>query len=553
MQDDLPEGYYLDNFEFLLDFVSRQHSHLLSEQETAFHASFQALTRDSRKLFVRLTNRKGPYFRVDKLNYPEVEDLGVEISSLVAAAFIKPVIPDLESAIRICSRVELLKVDACSGFPRSVRKQDLADHLLSAQVNPVQELSLEAVELTRLEELAVFKLLFFGNFHQDMTEFVMHELVAPFEQYDMDGKAGLFRSREVIDELIQLRALSEASREFMETEGGDERLLQLVTELPARHVEPVLSRRYDRIVNRIGRHLERAGRMEEASEVYSRAHATPARERRARILDRLDQPQAAIRLCSSILETPQSEEELEFAHKFGERLVRKHGLTSERPFNLPVNKIEQTTIQVLRRDAKVEMCAREYYQRLGFESYYVENTLMRSLFGLCFWDIIFAPVSGAFFNPFQYGPVDLYTPDFVYSRQALISERLQYLDESGPYTLTTSVYREKSGVANPFVNWTSVDEQLLEAALGNIPSQDLIWIFERLLIDLKNNSSGFPDLIVFGEKSYRMIEIKGPGDKLQKNQARWFRYFEEHGIPAEVVNVEYLGPGPEERDLNDET
>ena len=124
----------------------------------------------------------------------------------------------------------------------------------------------------------------------------------------------------------------------------------------------------------------------------------------------------------------------------------------------------------------------------------------------------------------------------------LISDRFKELKKNGPHSLAKAIYREKLGVANPFVNWTYVDEQLLETALVKIPSQDLIRIFERLLIDLKNNSSGFPDLIVFDQNSYRMIEIKGPGDKLQKNQARWFRYFMEHSIPAAVVNVEYLDP-----------
>ena len=542
MPDNLPAGYYLDNFQFLLDFVSRQYSQLLSEQEKAFYSSFRALTQDSRRLFVRLTNRKGPYFRIDKIDYPEVQSLDAEIRLLIAATFIVPTVPDLESAIRICSKADLLNVDACSGFPHSTRKQDLADYLLFGQINPVQELVIEVVELARLEELMVFKLLFFGNFHQDMTEFVMHELVAPFEQYEIDGSAGLFRRREVIDELIMLRSLSDTSQEFMETEGSEGLLMQLIEKLPARNVEPVLSRQYDRIVNRIGRHLERDGRIEEAADVYCRAQATPARERQARIQDRLGKPQAAITLCSSIIETPLSEEELEFAHSFGERLARKHGLASKLSFNLPMKKIEHSTIQVPRLDDSVEVCARAYFQGLGYESYYVENRLMRSLFGLCFWDIIYAPVSGAFFNPFQRGPVDLYTPDFVESRRTLISGRLQELEENGPRALATAIYREKQGVVNPFVNWMYVDEQLLSAAMGKIPSHDLVRIFERLLIDLKNNSSGFPDLIVFDENSYRMIEIKGPGDKLQKNQARWFRYFQEHAVPAEVVNVQYLDP-----------
>ncbi|MDG1234244.1 MAG: VRR-NUC domain-containing protein, partial [Pseudomonadales bacterium] len=483
-----------------------------------------------------------PYFRLDKLNYPEVESLGDEIESLVAASLIVPIVPDLESAIRICSKAELLDLDACSEFPQSTKKQDLAEYLLSGQVNPVQALTIPVVELTRTEELTVFKLLFFGNFHQDMTTFVMHELVAPFEQYEIDGNAALFRCREVIDELIVLRSLSDASYKLMETEGSEEDLLKLIDKLPARNIEPVLSRRYDRMVNQIGRHLERAGRIEEAVGVYCRAQATPARERQARILDRLGKPQAAMKLCSSIIEAPQNEEELEFAQTFGQRLGSKHGFASDVSFNLPVTKIKQTTIQVSRSHNSVEMCALAYFEDLGDECYYVENSLIRSLFGLCFWDIIYAPVSGAFFNPFQRGPVDLYTSDFVRSRRVLISDRFNELEKNGPLGLATAIYREKQGVANPFVNWMSVDEQLLETALVKIPSQDLIRMFERLLIDLKNNSSGFPDLIVFDQDSYRMIEIKGPGDKLQKNQARWFRYFLEHSIPAALVNVEYLDP-----------
>jgi hypothetical protein len=542
MPDDLPDGYYLDNFTFLLDFVSRQYCHLLSEQEKNFHSSFQALTLDSRKLFVRLTNRKGPYFRVDKLNYQEVQSVEDEALALVAASFIVPTVPDLESAIRICSKADLLNLDVFSGFPQSTRKKDLASYLSSEQINPVQELAIKVVELARTEELMVFKLLFFGNFHQDMTAFVMHELVAPFEQYEIAANAGLFRRREVIDELINLRSLSDASDKLMDIEDSEGDLLQLLNKLPARNIEPVLSRRYDRIVNRIGRHLERAGRIEQAAGVYCRAQATPARERQARILDRLNKPQAAMKLCASIIEAPQSEEELEFAQGFGQRLAAKNQFTSELWFNLPVQKIEQTTILVPRLDDSVEMCARAYYQGLGYESYYIENTLMRSLFGLCFWDIIYAPISGAFFNPFQRGPVDLYTPDFAESRQTLISDRFKELEKNGPRALAMAIYCEKRGIVNPFINWMYVDEKLLETALVTIPSLDLIRIFERLLVDLKNNSSGFPDLIVFNQNSYRMIEIKGPGDKLQKNQARWFRYFQDHNIAAELVNVEYLDP-----------
>jgi len=37
--------------------------------------------------------------------------------------------------------------------------------------------------------------------------------------------------------------------------------------------------------------------------------------------------------------------------------------------------------------------------------------------------------------------------------------------------------------------------------------------------------------------SYQLLEVKGPGDRLQDNQKRWIRAFERFGIPYRVVNV----------------
>ena len=39
--------------------------------------------------------------------------------------------------------------------------------------------------------------------------------------------------------------------------------------------------------------------------------------------------------------------------------------------------------------------------------------------------------------------------------------------------------------------------------------------------------------------SYELIEVKGPGDKLQQNQIRWFNYFQQQGLPARVVSVSW--------------
>ena len=59
-----------------------------------------------------------------------------------------------------------------------------------------------------------------------------------------------------------------------------------------------------------------------------------------------------------------------------------------------------------------------------------------------------------------------------------------------------------------------------------------------VISDLRNNSSGFPDLVHFpAVGGYRLIEVKGPGDSLQKNQQRWMQYFHQHGIPHQLARV----------------
>ncbi|HBQ05252.1 MAG: VRR-NUC domain-containing protein, partial [Pseudomonadota bacterium] len=67
----------------------------------------------------------------------------------------------------------------------------------------------------------------------------------------------------------------------------------------------------------------------------------------------------------------------------------------------------------------------------------------------------------------------------------------------------------------------------------------------RLLSDLKHNRAGLPDLIQLmpdapaGKPRYRMIEVKGPGDRLQDNQRRWIDFFCRHDMPVEVCHVRW--------------
>jgi VRR-NUC domain. len=78
-------------------------------------------------------------------------------------------------------------------------------------------------------------------------------------------------------------------------------------------------------------------------------------------------------------------------------------------------------------------------------------------------------------------------------------------------------------------------------ALDCIPAAHLkLWCL-RILDDIRENRNGFPDLIQFWPQQgrYRMVEVKGPGDRLQDNQRRWLDYCAQHAMPVAVCYLQW--------------
>ncbi|MEN9867323.1 MAG: hypothetical protein RL748_2913, partial [Pseudomonadota bacterium] len=212
------------------------------------------------------------------------------------------------------------------------------------------------------------------------------------------------------------------------------------------------------------------------------------------------------------------------------------------PGNAPAQPIPQQQLQLVPQPGlSVEHGVLQHLQQADAPVFYVENCLINSLFGLLCWEAIFAALPGAFFHPYQRGPVDLLSSDFATRRQALFDACLAQLDNGDYQHTIRRHFQQKSGLQSPFVVWQVLTPELLELALHCIPPADLRAKFQRLLQDPGNNRSGWPDLIQFFPQQgrYCMIEVKGPGDRLQDNQLRWMQYFLQHQIPVQVAWVSY--------------
>ncbi|WP_257288542.1 MULTISPECIES: VRR-NUC domain-containing protein [unclassified Endozoicomonas] len=533
---EIREDYYLINFQSLLDFVTYQYEDLLVDDESTFINHFRNASEPARRLYVRLICRKGPLFRSDTLKYPEILDItpaARELEKLGLMAINTDT--DVSEMVKLGTKAELLKwFSSVSDISSKLKRPDLVERIVT-EVSQSPTLPFDIYEPLFAEQVKNLQFLFFGNLHQDLTEFVLQDLgLNKFENYSLEKNSRLFKTRSELNDALKLSQLGILAYEA-EFEKDSKALCYLQHELPDQPASPILKRRFSRLVNRIARALERTEQFDEALRLFAQSNLPPATERMARIRHKLGEIEASKAICTTIVNNPASDMELEFAKRFirklkGDRASRKQPRFSEKHLSLSDN------------SERVELQVQKHFQNKGWETFYVENTLICGLAGLLFWDILFADIPDAFFHPFQSAPADLSTPDFYRKRQALFENRFRQLEASNVTREALTIYEQKQGIANRLVYWPRLSEKLITLACDLIPWTHLKAMLEKLVFDFAHNRTGFPDLILFKPESqeYRWVEVKGPGDRLQENQKRWLAFFAERDMPAEVIYVDWL-------------
>lgn len=546
----LPPDYYLHNFSTLLEQVWQQYEDLLLPQERKLCEVFPALSMDARKLYVRLLTRKGEIFRASRLRYTEIRQPRQAAQELAEQGLIA-IDPSLglTQLLPLWSRQEWLARLCALGLPTrglAALKRAELDLALAERLGLEAEATLPADAVQRIageslyqlldpQIFTVLKLLFFANPYQDLTDFVLRDLgLYRFEAYRLDRETRLFRSRAQIDAHLTCYALAEALPEVLIGEPED--MLAYVRQLPDIPADdPALARRLQRLIYEIARQLERLERLDDALRLYRGLTLVDAQEREVRVLVKLNRQEEALGLCRDRL--PHGDDCQHFAWRFGRKLAK--GLCHPWPKRQPgTPMVEQIVLEF--SGIHVEHAVAEHLASLG-DCHYVENTLFNGMFGLHYWPAIFAPVPGAFSHPFQHAPHDLHQAEFAALRADLLEQRhatVAAICANAPQY--QQLWRERFGCLNPFVYWHSLDEALIAKALERIPVEHWQAVFQRFWRDLKNHCSGLPDLVLFpASGGYELIEVKGPGDRLQANQKAWMEYFALHGIPHRVIQVSW--------------
>jgi len=537
-----PRFYYLWNFQHALSWLQERSADLLDAPEQAFLQQFRAMETAAQALLVRMIMRKGSHFRVSKLDYAEIGCPRRAAQPLLAAGWVRQDAElSLEELFNLLRKDELLEYLTDSLEHKALKKSELLEQLNGTLTEPrpfaawcptaddqVFSLTIDAL----CERL---RLMFFGNLHQDWSEFVLAELgIFRYEAVALTADSRAFRHRADVDCYLQLQH----SLDLFEAGAPIDSVLQQIASLACD--TPFLAARRHKLLFRMAQQLEREGDLQGALRFYADCRYVGARLRQIRVLERLKHQQQAYALASAAAMAPENDAEAQAVERALVRLARQLGQPPPSKAKAPAPARIDLCLPKPEGQS-VEFAVKAHLNAPDGPVHYVENSLICSLFGLLCWEAIFAPLPGAFFHPFHSGPVDLFSADFHPRRAEQFATCLAQLDSPAYKQVIRQNYQAKFGIQSPFVFWSALDQELLETALDCLPATHLQAWFRRLLLDIKANRAGMPDLIQFwpAERRYRMIEVKGPGDRLQDNQRRWLAFCAEHGMPVDVCYVQW--------------
>ncbi|XP_043349765.1 fanconi-associated nuclease 1 isoform X2 [Dermochelys coriacea] len=197
----------------------------------------------------------------------------------------------------------------------------------------------------------------------------------------------------------------------------------------------------------------------------------------------------------------------------------------------------------------VEELALTHYRQNGFDQgIHGEGSTFSTLYSLLMWDIIFMDgIPDVFRNSYQAFPLDLYTDSFYEKRKDAIESRLQLLYAASSETLKemiANVWNAQEGKAAALVSWdrfTSLQQaQSLVSCFGG---PFLSGVCRRLSKDLRHCRGGLPDLVVWStqEHRFKLVEVKGPNDRLSYKQMIWLGELKKLGAAVEVCHVAAVG------------
>ncbi|EYU45657.1 hypothetical protein MIMGU_mgv1a001078mg [Erythranthe guttata] len=592
---------YQHNLALLIQEVLKSNSHLFTNNEMSFLESYDSFPDDSKRLFARLYTRKGPWFRMSNISYPEIANNHQAIKELVEAGYLCSFpLPNKLEDNNLEEVLDVLNIDelreALRKCNHGTRKQDLINLLISlskdGHCSELQSFVLattgSCVKVSPLAESLIWRAerLFFLNGEQDLSAFLLVDLgIVKYPAYRCIISEQIFSVR---SELLSYEEAIEISQVMVES--LDENNSELVLGCIDKSVSSISISSKESKSSTCGSMSAFLSHFS-ASWVYSKAVLLGVSffEREKRYIDAINLLKQllntftcdrrrgywSLRLSVDLEHLGRVDDSLQVAEdglldpwvRAGTRIaLQRRVLRLGKPprrwkipsySNSVKRKIFEVHIQGRPLNCKtgmksvfygedgercgVEQLALQYYagEGGGWKGVHTESGIWLTIFGILMWDILFADVPNVFRTKFQTAPLDLETDSFYEARKSLIEALLDKIVNGMAEEILITGWESHVGTACRGVNWEKHSLADLRAAVKCIGGSCLASICRHLAQDYRSWSSGMPDLLVWrlhdcysGEA--KLVEVKGPRDRLSEQQLAWLLFLMDCGFNVEV-------------------
>ncbi|CAH2036092.1 unnamed protein product, partial [Thlaspi arvense] len=567
---------YQLNFNVLVQEVLRSCSHLFTAEEKTFLESFPTLSEDSQRLFIRLYTRKGPWFRLSNISYPEVSDSLQALKDLTVRGFMSSVkdaneldyqkIKEIVELLNVTELREILSMNKM--FSGGSRKKDLINSLCSCYNDGTRKniatMILErtglCAKISTTAESLIWRVerLFFLNGEQDLSSFVLLDLgIIKYPNYKCIDSEQVFSDRTTLlayEEAIEVAQLMDESLDSEDSPSVSKCTMIAETcisssssdsaHLSAYSQAVYLLRRLLSCFNcdarrgywtvRLSTDLEHMGRPNESLSVAEQGLLDPWVRAGSRI--------ALQRRILRLAKPPRRWKAPTFSnlieHKIPEVTIQGRSLNCEVGMK---NRFYGEDGE----QCGVEQLALQYYngEGGGWQGIHTESSIWLTIFGLLMWDILFSDVPGVFQTRFQTAPLDLETESFYLTRKETIELQLEKVANGMAEELLIISYETHRGTACRGVAWERFSLEELRAAVACVGGKCVASLCRYLAQDYRSWCSGMPDLLLwrFKENGYegeaKLVEVKSEKDRLSEQQRAWLLLLMDSGFNVEICKV----------------
>ncbi len=536
----LPEKYYLDYFRYVVDFIRQMYPTMLGAQED-FLRAFEALSEPAQCLYLRINGRKGWYFRPSKLAYQEIADMPGTVNELLDKDF-----------VRLADTVDLPEM-----ITPIFTKQELHDWLSERGIDPLPRKSAPRVEIAetvlehyeiehfqafdqvivqeQLAHMEIIKIMFFGNPYGDLNQFVVRDVGnVKMPHQKLDNFKPFFESRGQIEQQWQLLQWYRDFKLLVEEEVEMATIWSWLEDKTKVFdtifdTSRVIS---DKFLFRAGQYFEKQEALREATRLYSWSYRPEAYERKLRVLIKLKDGQATMDYAGWLASHgPNAKLKL-----LGKDYLKKNA--TGRVLRSTTEKIN--TAQVIEvaysQETRIERLVLDHLEGLGYSGFFSENYIWRSLFGLVFWDQLYAE-DAVIHQPLQRLPSDIYAGFYQTRKEELTAHLSKLRSRAALKNWVAQKFDKVEGEGNPFVSWHPDLKSNIDAFLRWMKPAQIKAVLLEMSKNPRENCTGFPDLFVYSKSEYYFYEVKSPNDHLSAQQLFWIDFFDEYGINVDILRT----------------